>query len=332
MKNKNNKIIVLSTIAIVLSVVAIVSQIFIFATSHRSEDEEYTEILRENFHNFAIPMPKSVTFCGEKVPIENTFVREALDRELSSISYQHTSTFLILKRAYRYFPQIEKILQQQKVPEDLKYLAVAESSLNNAVSPAKAEGFWQFIPQTAKQYGLIVNSEYDERYDVEKSAIAACKYLRGSYSRLGSWTLACASYNCGEAGLKNRMNEQKVNNYWHLALNNETARYVYRIIAYKIIMQNPQAYGYYLRYIDCHQPLEYDTISIDTTINDFYTFAKQIGTEYKYFRKANPQLQAKKLTNKEGKKYTFKILTPNSYNWQYLIDKIENPYKFVDKL
>lgn len=329
---KSNKVVVLSTIAIVLSVVAIISQIFVFASSHQTKDEEYTEILRENFHNFAVPMPKSVTFCGEKVPLDNTFVREALDRELSSISYQHASTFLILKRAYRYFPQIEKTLKGQNAPEDLKYLAVAESSLNNAVSPAKAEGFWQFVPQTAKQFGLIVNSEYDERYDVEKSAVAACKYLKGAYSRLGSWTLACASYNCGETGLRNRMNEQKVSNYWDLALNNETARYVYRIIAYKIILQDPKAYGFYLRYVDCHQPLEYDTISVDTTINDFYAFAKQIGTEYKYFRKANPELQAKKLTNKEGKRYTFRIINQKSYDWQYLIDRIEDPYKFVDRL
>jgi membrane-bound lytic murein transglycosylase D len=329
---KNNKVVVLSSIAIVLSVVAIISQIFVFASSRQTKDEEYTEILRENFHNFAVPMPKSVTFCGEKVPLDNTFVREALDRELSLISYQHASTFLILKRAYRYFPQIEKALRGQNAPEDLKYLAVAESSLNNAVSPAKAEGFWQFVPQTAKQFGLTVNSEYDERYDVDKSAVAACKYLKGAYSRLGSWTLACASYNCGETGLRNRMNEQKVSNYWDLALNSETARYVYRIIAYKIILQNPQAYGYYLRYVDCHQPLEYDTISVDTTINDFYAFAKQIGTEYKYFRKANPQLQAKKLTNKEGKRYTLRIVSQKSFDWQYLIDKIDDPYKFVDKL
>ena len=327
MKNKNNKIVTVSTIAIVLSAIAIMSQIFIFATSHKNEDEQYSEILKENFHNFAVPMPKQVIFCGEKVPIENTFVREALDRELSYISYQHASTFLILKRAYKYFPQIEKILNQQKAPEDLKYLAVAESSLNNAVSPAKAEGFWQFMPQTAKEYGLIVNNEYDERYDIEKSAIAACNYLKVSYSRLKKWSLACAAYNCGEGGIKARINEQNVNNYWDLALNTETARYVYKIIAYKIIMQNPQAYGFFIRPIDCHQPLEYDSITIDSTINNFYTFAKQIGTEYKYFRIANPQLQAKKLTNN-----TFKILNKNSYNWKHLIDKVDDPYKFVESL
>ncbi len=332
MKKKENTIIIISTIAIVLSAIAIASQIFVFATQHKNNEEQYTEILKENFHNFAVPMPKEVTFCGEKVPLENTFVREALDRELSVISYQHSTTFLILKRAYRYFPQIEKILKQQNVPEDLKYLAVAESSLGNVVSPAKAEGFWQFMPQTAKEYGLTVNSEYDERYDIDKSAIAACKYLKGSYTRLGKWTLACAAYNCGENGLKARIKEQNINNYWDLALNSETARYVYRIIAYKVIMQNPQMYGFYVRPIDCHQSLYYDTIQIDSTINDFYAFAKQIGTEYKYFRLANPSLKAKKLTNKEGKKYTIKILHKDSYNWQYLVNKIDNPYKFIESL
>ncbi|MBO6117141.1 MAG: lytic transglycosylase domain-containing protein [Bacteroidales bacterium] len=327
---KHNKLITLSVIAIVLSSIAIMSQIFVFATHHRNEDEKYAEILKEHFHNFAAPVPKEVTFCGEKVPLENTFVYEALDRELSYITYQHASTFIILKRAFRYFPQIEKVLKSQNVPEDLKYLAVAESSLNNAVSPAKAEGFWQFMPQTAKEYGLVVNAEYDERYDVEKSAMAACKYLKGSYSRLGNWPLACAAYNCGEGGIKARIKEQNVRNYWDLALNNETARYVYRIIAYKIIMQNPQAYGFYIRNIDCHQPLEYDTITVDTTINDFYAFSKQIGTEYKYFRLANPQLQAKKLTNKEGRRYTLKVLNKNSYNRKYLTDKLEDPYGFAE--
>ena len=332
MKKKKNSVVVISTVAIVLSSIAIISQIFVFAMRHKNEDEKYTDILKEHFHNFAAPMPKEVTFCGERVPLDNTFVREALDRELSYITYQHATTFLILKRAFRYFPQIEKVLKEQGVPEDLKYLAVAESSLNNAVSPAKAEGFWQFMPTTAKEYGLVVNSEYDERYDVEKSAVAACKYLKGSYARLGNWPLACAAYNCGEGGMKARIKEQQVRDYWHLALNNETARYVYRIIAYKIIMQNPQAYGFYIRQIDCHQPLEYDSIVVDTSINDFYAFAKQIGTEYKYFRIANPQLQAKKLTNKEGKKYTLRILHKNSYQWQYLVDKLENPYDFIECL
>ncbi len=332
MNKKKNSTITISIIAIMLSSVAIISQIFMFATTKKSDGEQYREILKEHFHNFAAPMPKEVSFCGEKVPLNNTFVREALDRELSYITYQHASTFIILKRAYRYFPQIEKVLKSQKVPEDLKYLAVAESALNNAVSPAKAEGFWQFMPATAREYGLVVNNEYDERYNVEKSAIAACKYLKGSYARLGNWPLACAAYNCGEGGIKARIKEQQVNNYWNLALNNETARYVYRIIAYKIIMQNPQAYGFYIRNIDCHQPLEYDSIVIDTTINDFYSFAKQIGTEYKYFKMANPELQAKKLTNKDGKKYTLKIFKKNSYDWNYLVDKIDEPYDFVESM
>ena len=329
---KKNKTFIFSTLAVVLSTVAIAMQIFVFATHRRSEDEKYAEMLKEHFHNFAAPVPQSVEFCGQKVPLNNTFVTEALDRELSYLTYQHATTFLILKRAFRYFPLIEPVLKQNNVPDDLKYLAVAESSLNNAVSPAKAEGFWQFMPTTAKEYGLIVNAEYDERYNIEKSAAAACRYLKGSYSRLKDWPLACAAYNCGEGGIKARMNEQKVNNYWDLALNTETARYVYRIIAYKIIMQDPQAYGFYIRKADCHQPLEYDTVTIDSTINDFYSFAKQIGTEYKYFRMANPELQAKKLTNKEKKKYQFKVPSSRSYDWQYLIKKLDTPYEFIESL
>ena len=332
-EKKKNITLTISSVAIALSVIAISMQIFVMAKEEPSADEKYEQMLHENFHNFAAPMPKSVSFCGEKVPIDNTFVREALDRELSYLTYQHASTFIILKRAFRYFPDLQRILKQQNVPDDLKYLAVAESSLSNAVSPVKAEGFWQFMPETAKQYGLTVNDEYDERYNIEKATISACKYLKGAYTRLGGdWAIACASYNCGEGGIKARMNQQKVNKYWDLALNQKTARYVYRIIAYKIIMSDPQTYGFYIRRKDCYQQLDYDTIIIDSTINDFYAFSKQIGTEYKYFRLANPELQAKKLTNKEGKKYIIRKPTKGSYSWQKLISKLDDPNEFVSSL
>lgn len=328
---KTKLIITLSSAAIVISLSTIVLQIFVFANKKPSYEQQYRQMIRQELHSFSIPLPDSLTFCSEKVPLDNTFVREALDRELTSLTYQHANTIIILKRAFRYFPQIEKILQQEGMPEDLKFLAVAESSLNNVVSPAKAEGFWQFMAATARQYGLIVNQEYDQRYDVEKSTRAACKYLRGAYSRLGSWSIACASYNCGEKGVRDRMNEQGVNNYWHLALNSETARYVYRILAYKIIMSSPKDYGFYIRRQDCYLPFDYDTIKIDSSINDFYAFSKQIGVDYKYFRYANPELKAKKLTNKENKEYILKIPSKQAYSWHALVDKLQEPEEFIDK-
>ncbi|MCH3924708.1 MAG: lytic transglycosylase domain-containing protein [Bacteroidales bacterium] len=327
--NKKNITLIISSIAIVLSISTIFMQIFVFAKDNESPDEQYQEMIKQHYQNFSAYIPDKVSFCGEEVPMDNVFVRESLDRELTYLTYQHASTFIVLKRAFRYFPEIEPILRENNVPEDLKFLAVAESALNNAVSPVKAEGFWQFMPVTAREFGLTVNDEYDERYDVKKSTFAACKYLRGGYSRLKDWALTCASYNCGERGVKDRMEEQSCDNYWSLQLNSETARYVYRIIAYKIIMENPKLYGFYIRKLDCYQPLNYTTITIDSSINNFYSFCKQINIPYKYFRFANPELQAKKLTNKEKKQYTLKIPTQESLSWKSLINKLDNPYDFL---
>lgn len=320
----------ISILAIVLSSVAIIS-VFVFATDKPDEESYYKEIVKENLQNFSAPLPQHLTLCSEEVPMDNIFVREALDRELTSLMYQHASTFIIMKRAFRYFPLIEKYLKDNSAPEDLKYLAVAESSLNNVTSPAKAEGFWQFMAATAKQYGLIVTEEYDERYNLEKATSAAAKYLKASKNRLGSWSLACAAYNCGEQGVKNRMNEQGISSYWDLALNTETARYVYRILAYKILMSDPQQYGFYLRQKDAYQSLEFENIRVDTTINDFYAFSKSIGTTYKLFRFANPELRSKKLTNKNKHTYLLRKVK-SSLSWEELVGELEQPSSFIESL
>ncbi|MBR1770337.1 MAG: lytic transglycosylase domain-containing protein [Bacteroidales bacterium] len=331
MKNKHRILYILSSVAIVLSLTAISLQIFVFASDKPDEDDFYRQSIMENLHNFSAPLPEELSFCGQKVPMDNVFVRESLDRELTALMYQHSSTFLILKRAWRFFPEIEKYLKNNSAPEDLKFLAVAESSLNNVTSPAKAEGFWQFMAQTAKQYGLVVRDDYDERYNLEKATAAAVKYLKGSYSRLGDWALACAAYNCGEGGLKARMNEQGIKNYWDLALNTETARYVYRILAYKILMQNPKQYGFYLREKDAYQPLDYKTVKIDTSINDFYAFAKKNNVAYKYFKASNPELRGKKLVNKEKKTYYLRIPKESSYSWKKLTEKLDKPNNYIQE-
>lgn len=334
MENTSNRrpkaLYILSSSAIILSLAAIALGIFVFATQKPDDEDFYCQNVKDNLHNFSAPLPKTLTFCGEEVPMDNVFVREALDRELTSLMYQHSTTFLVLKRAWRYFPEIEQYLRECSAPEDLKYLCTAESALSNVVSPAKAEGFWQFMAQTAKQYNLVVRDDYDERYNLKKATYAAAKYLKASRSRLGDWALACAAYNCGEGGLRNRMSEQGIKSYWKLALNNETARYVYRILAYKILMQNPQQYGYYLRKQDAHQPLEYTTLTIDSTINDLPAFTQQINVPYKYFKIANPELRGKKLINKEKKTYTFRIPTQDSYSWKKLTKKLSNSQDYID--
>lgn len=251
-------------------------------------------------------IPEQLSFAGEEIPLEVYWVKESLDRELIAVCNQHTLTMLSMKRSGRYFPMIEQILKEEGLPDDFKYLCVAESNLQNVVSPAKAAGFWQFMEKTAKLYGLEVREEVDERYNLEKATHAACKYLKGSRARLGSWSLAAAAYNMGEAGVKRNMTDQDRDNYWDLYLNSETARYMYRILAYKLVFENPERYHFKLFPQDYYAPIPCDTVRVDTTITSFYDFAASQNVTYKEFKELNPWLRAKKLTV-SGKDYTIKI-------------------------
>ena len=318
---KNNYTLILSICAIALSICAISLNFFVMATHRPDEEEVYKSAVKSELHNFSAPLPKELTFCGQEVPLDNIFVREALDRELTSIMYQHGTTFQILKRSWRFFPEIEQYLKEYGGYDDLKYLAVAESALSDVVSPAKAAGFWQFMPKTAKEYGLIVTEEWDERYDLKKATQAAVEYLKSSYSRFGDWALTCAAYNCGEAGVKRQMEKQGCKDYWGLAINSETSRYVYRILAYKILMENPQQYGFYVRMKDCHQPLQYDTITIDSTITNMPMFAKKLNFPYKYFKILNPQVRSDKLTNPNKKTHTFKIISEENISYSKALEQ-----------
>lgn len=318
---RNNYTLTLSICAIVLSTCAISLNFFTMATSKPDPEDVYKTTVTDHLHNFSAPLPQQLSFCREEVPLDNIFVREALDRELTSIMYQHGTTFQILKKSWRFFPEIEQYLKEYGAEDDLKYLAVAESALSDVVSPAKAAGFWQFMPKTAKEYGLIVTEEWDERYDLKKATRAAVEYLKASYSRFGDWALTCAAYNCGEAGVKKQMANQECKDYWSLNINSETSRYVYRILAYKILMENPQQYGFYVRLRDCHQPLQYETITIDSTITNMQAFAKKLNCPYKYFKTLNPQLRAHKLTNPNKKKYTFKIITKENLSYSNALEQ-----------
>ena len=195
-------------------------------------------------------IPSHMTLAGEEVPLNDFGVREALDRELIVNTYRHSGTILYMKRASRWFPVIKPILAEEGVPEDFKYLAVIESGLSQVVSPAGASGFWQFLKKTGPEYGLEVSSTVDERYHVEKATRAACLYLKEAYEKFGSWSLAAASYNMGMSGVTKRLKEQGVDNYWDLHLNSETARYVYRILAVKKVLESPASFGFKLRESD----------------------------------------------------------------------------------
>lgn len=301
----------LSIIAIVLSTLTLSVQIFIFATGKTNDDEIYTQALKNDYRIYSPVLPDTIKFAGELVPMDVYYVREALDREILSNMYWHTNTILNMKRAYRHFPVIEPILKKHGVPSDLKYLAVIESGLLNVTSPAKAQGYWQFIKATGKKYGLEITDEVDMRNSLEASTEAACKFLKALYAQFGSWTLAAAAYNCGENGLQRQINLQSVNNYYDLRLNSETARYVYRIVAVKLIMQDPQSYGFNLRYKDMYPQILYRTVELKGQNVDLYDFAKDNGTTYKMLREMNPWLITNKLVNKENKTYIVKLPIEN---------------------
>lgn len=256
----------------------------------------------------AVKMPDFLTFAGEPVPLHVPDVRERMDRELLVNSYWHSQTLQNIKLANRWFPVIEEVLRREGLPEDFKYLAVAESNLRNVVSPARATGVWQLLSATAKEHGLTVNGEVDQRYDVEKATEAACAYLKESYARYdGNWTLSAASYNMGKAGVDRRLSEQKVDTYYDLYLNSETSRYVFRILAFKLIYEQHDRFGFILDQEDYYAPLDYYLVEISSTVADLAQWAKDQGSTYKELKLMNPWLRAKRLTVPSGKAYVVKL-------------------------
>lgn len=282
------------------------------------EDEKYLQEFNTKYAVFAIDFPDNLTFAGEKVPLNYFDVYENLDREFLINTYWHSQAFLYLKKANRYFPIIEPILKKNGIPDDFKYLCVAESGLTNVVSPAGATGFWQFMKATGLKYGLEITEEVDERYDLEKSTEAACKYLKDAYKLYNDWAMVAASYNVGMGGLDNQIKKQKVESYYDLLLNDETSRYVFRIIALKTIMDNPIHYGFHYRPKDLYPPLQSDKFIVDTTITDLATFALSKEINYKILKYFNPWLRQNTLTIKDGKKYVLQIPKPGNRDLEKL--------------
>jgi len=264
------------------------------------------EPARMMFH--AVDIPEKLTFMDEEVPLSYNDVRESLDRELLVNSYFHSQTLRFLKLAPRFMSIIVPILEADTVPTDFAYLALAESGFDQrAVSPAGAVGFWQFLKGTATDYGLEVNSEIDERYHVEKATQAACKYLKESYRKYGSWTLVAASYNAGRSFIDRQLERQKVSSYYDLLVGEETSRYVFRILALKLIMENPTDYGFVVKEDEKYPLWDVKTITINGPVKDFADFATEHGTNYKILKMLNPWLRETFLTNARGKTYAIKI-------------------------
>ena len=276
---------------------------------YEGTDREFVVFEQIDHITHDVELPETMTFCGEEVPLDLFFVRERLERELMVNSYRHSATILQLKRTTRWFPVMEPIMEQYGLPEDFKYLAMIESELTNAVSPSKAVGFWQFLEETGKVYGLEINKEVDMRYNVEKETVAACKYLKESYSKFGSWTAAAAAFNCGNGRISKTMEEQRVDSYFDMLLPEETQRYVYRILALKLITENPEKYGFTIRDNGWYRPYETKTVTVVQSIPDLVDFAYRQGTNYKMLKYFNPWLRSTSLTVSPGNSYEIKIPT-----------------------
>ena len=276
---------------------------------YEGTEREYLAFDRIDHIAHDIELPETMEFCGEEVPLHLFYVRERLERELLINTYRHSTTLLQLKRTTRWFPVMEPIMEQYGLPEDFKYLAMIESELTNAVSPSKAVGFWQFLEGTGKEYNLEINREVDMRYNVEKETVAACKYLKDSYRKFGSWISAAAAFNCGNGRISRTMDDQRVDSYFDMLLPEETQRYVYRILALKLITENPEKYGFQIGDNGWYRPYEYKTVTVTESIHNLMDFAFEQGTNYKMLKYFNPWLRSNSLTVSAGKSYDIKIPT-----------------------
>ncbi|MPM39688.1 hypothetical protein SDC9_86322 [bioreactor metagenome] len=316
-------------IGLVISLLIVVAgaQIFMFSkvgNISRNPDDRYFSMSRQTVKVFQPYIPESLTFCGENVPIDNLIVRERLEREILANMYWHSHTLLLLKRSGRYFPVIEPLLKSNGVHDDIKFLAMCESELTNAVSPAGAKGFWQFLAKTGAEYGLEINQNVDERNNLELATVAACKYIKSSLTKFGTYSMAAASYNMGSGGLQQKVSEQKTSDYYSLYLNDETSRYVYRILALKLIFSDPLTYGFFIRNKDIYQPVEVKYVTVNSTISDLAVWAKENGISYLELKYFNPWLISNTLPVVSGKSY--RIAVPVSMSYGESLKHIEEPY------
>ena len=284
-----------------------VSGLCVNAVQEAPTDANLEKKLVNDYNVYALPLPDRMDFAGEPVPLHNPDIRERMDRELLVNTYWQSNGVLIFKRANKYFPIIEPLLAKYGLPDDFKYLAVAESGLENNRSPAGAAGFWHFLVSTGKEYGLEINDYVDERYNLELATKVAAEYLIKSKERFGSWTTAAAAYNAGNAGVNKQMERQDVTDYYDLLLNDETSRYVFRILAFKEILSNPKKYGFNFREKDLYQPIPTFKVKVDTPVKDFAAFAKEYGINYKILKLHNPWLRDTYLNNASGKEYFIEI-------------------------
>lgn len=292
---------------LIVNILLSVALISFFVSSFKGEGEVGAESPDQRVRS--VSLDKSFSFCGEAFPMDNWDVRQRLDAELMRNVYFHSHTILVVKRANALFPVIEPILKQEGLPDDLKYLAVAESALSNAISPAGARGVWQFMKAAALGYGLEVNSEVDERYHLEKATRAACEYMKREKERLGSWVLAAAAYNGGPGRIETELANQRAKSFFELNLAaDETMRYPFRIAAIKEVMEHLEDYDYAIEKEHLYQKIsDYKILEIRGSVANWGDFAHENGTNYRMLKLYNPWLIDSKLTNKAGKTYLIRV-------------------------
>ena len=278
--------------------------LFTYSTTAENSDLEHQRHFNTSYKVFSLTLPNSLEFCGQPVPMDRLDVRERLDRELLVNTYWQSNTMLLHKRANRWFPLVSAILAKAGVPDDMKYIALVESGFTNVVSPAGAAGPWQFMKTTATAYGLEVNDDVDERYHMEKSTEAAARYLKSSHDLYDDWALAAASYNLGPDGLARQLERQGSEGYFNLQLPEETSRYVFRILAMKEIIRDPERYGFHLRERDLYAPYRTRSVTVTAPIPDLAAFAREQGTDYRTLKLLNPWLRSTKLGNTQHRSYT----------------------------
>lgn len=318
-------------ISIIILVVGLGTTLF-FLTSGNNIYKTESEKPQVLAMTAAVTIPERITFAGEETVFDRYDKRERMDRELNSFTYFHSTTMLLIKRANRIFPIIEPILKKEGVPDDIKYLAVIESNLDHrAVSPAGAVGLWQFLQSTGRENGLEVRTDVDERYHIEKSTVAACRYLKNAYNKYGSWSAAAMSYNGGQARITNELRDQKVDDALDLWLVEETTRYYYRMLAIKQVFEQPWQYGFVIKPENLYKPMEFKKVNVTNTIPDLVTFAQQNGITYAQLKDFNSWLRTDKLNNASGKSYTILIPTDEDLYYKKGSDpKVHNPAWVVD--
>ena len=286
----------------------IIILVFVFFISFGiSKTRFLTNGNESNYQIYPVSIPKKISFAGEEIILDEDDLIERMDKEFLVNTYWQSNTILLIKKSNKYFPQIEKILIEEGVPTDFKYLALIESGLDNVTSPRGAKGFWQIMKTTGKEYGLEINSNVDERYNLNLSTRLACKYLKKAKDKFGTWTLAAAAYNRGINGVQNEITKQNQTTYENILFGEETKRYVFRIIALKNIVESPESFGFFIKEEQMYKPTKYEELKVDIPIDNISDFSKKLGLSYKNFKIHNPWLLQNHLNNKSKKVYTILI-------------------------